>query len=331
MRIESSAVALHSHHVARRTREVQESLRVSVPSGPPPDRLTLSSGPGGRAPETGVVESGAEVNDPNLAFLQTLLEYLTGHRIRVLKLPPARETPAIPDPNGAAPAAGSGFSLEYDYRETRSESEQTRFAARGVVRTADGREIAFTLDVSMQREWREQIEVRLRAGEAVRPQKDPLVLVYDGPAAQLTDAKYEFDLDADGRPDSVSFTAPGSAFLAFDRNGDGRINDGSELFGPATGDGFAELAAHDSDGNGWIDEGDPVFAALRLYETDAQGADLLSTLADRDVGALYLGAVATPFELRGADNASNGTVRQSGIYLKENGVAGALQQLDLSV
>jgi hypothetical protein len=43
----------------------------------------------------------------------------------------------------------------------------------------------------------------------------------------------------------------------------GRIDSGSELFGPATGSGFGELAALDGDGNGWIDENDDAFARLR--------------------------------------------------------------------
>lgn len=65
----------------------------------------------------------------------------------------------------------------------------------------------------------------------------------------LTEAKYNFDLDSDGREDLISFVRPGSGFLALDLNGDGRVNDGRELFGPATGDGFAELARYDQDGN----------------------------------------------------------------------------------
>lgn len=49
---------------------------------------------------------------------------------------------------------------------------------------------------------------------------------------------------------------PGGVFLALDKNGDSVINDGKELFGAATGQGFKELAIYDSDKNYWIDEND---------------------------------------------------------------------------
>jgi hypothetical protein len=47
---------------------------------------------------------------------------------------------------------------------------------------------------------------------------------------------------------------------------DGRVNDGRELFGPRTGDGFAELAAYDDDGNNWIDENDGIHDNLSIVE-----------------------------------------------------------------
>jgi hypothetical protein len=47
---------------------------------------------------------------------------------------------------------------------------------------------------------------------------------------------------------------------------DGRVNDGRELFGPITGDGFAELAAYDDDGNNWIDENDGIYDNLSIVE-----------------------------------------------------------------
>ena len=50
-------------------------------------------------------------------------------------------------------------------------------------------------------------------------------------AANVTDQKFYFDLDADGELDEISTLASGSGFLALDKNGDGIINDGSELFG----------------------------------------------------------------------------------------------------
>src|SRR5690606_24701452 len=102
----------------------------------------------------------------------------------------------------------------------------------------------------------------------------------------------------DGSDDAIPLPIGGRGMLAFDRNANGRIDDGSELFGPTTGDGFAELAALDSDGNGWIDEADAHFADLRLWQPDANGAGSLKTLTATGVGALSVARVATPFALR---------------------------------
>ncbi|MDA3847001.1 MAG: hypothetical protein PF505_10755 [Vallitaleaceae bacterium] len=62
--------------------------------------------------------------------------------------------------------------------------------------------------------------------------------------------KITFDITSSGNPTQMSFVKSGSGFLSIDKNQDGIINDGTELFGPATGNGFLELAAFDDDENG---------------------------------------------------------------------------------
>ena len=69
--------------------------------------------------------------------------------------------------------------------------------------------------------------------------------------------------------------ASGSGYLAFDVNVNGRINDGSELFGACSGDDFAEHARLDKDGNHWLDEQDSGFAGLRIWQRSKSGEDLL--------------------------------------------------------
>jgi hypothetical protein len=147
----------------------------------------------------------------------------------------------------------------------------------------------------------------------------------------LGDRQFSIDLNADGTAESAHFVAAGSGFLVFDRNADGRINDGREMFGPSSGDGFEELSRLDDDGNGWIDESDQSYARLRVWTKSAAGADQLLTLAETGVGAISLGRIATPFDLKDADNASRGEIRSSGIYLREDGSAGTIQQIDLAV
>ena len=232
-------------------------------------------------------------------------------------------------PQQVAPARTAGFGIEYDYHAVRQESEQTRVSAEGTVRTADGREISFTLDLSMSRSYREEISVSARAGDAVR--HDPLVLNFNGTAAQLSDQHFAFDLNGDGAPEHMALLAAGSGYLAIDRNDNGRIDSGRELFGPATNSGFGELSALDSDHNGWIDENDPAFKALRIWTPQAKGDGSLETLAQRKVGAIGVGNAASPFELRGSGNSNLGAIAASGVFLADNGKAGSVQEVNLSI
>ena len=105
----------------------------------------------------------------------------------------------------------------------------------------------------------------------------------------------------------------------------GKVNDGRELFGPTGGDGFAELAALDQDGNRWIDEGDDAFSRLGLWQ-DGE----FTSLAEAGIGALAVSSVATPFSLEEGGE-QLGRLRASGVYLTEDGAAGVLQQVDLAV
>jgi len=264
-----------------------------------------------------------------------MLELLTGHRIRIFdarELQPAAETPAIEAPPATGTPtrpASAGYGVEYDRHESYSEAEQTTFSANGTVTTADGREIKFDLKLSMSRQYHEESDISLRLGDAAR-QIDPLVLNFAGNAAQLTDQRFAFDLNADGSTENINFLAPGSGFLAFDRNGDGKINNGSELFGPTSGDGFQELAALDGDQNGWIDENDAAFNQLSLWTPDKTDKEMHLSLSAAGIGAIALSRIATPFDLKTNANELLGQIRTSGIFLHEAGTAGTIQQIDLT-
>lgn len=270
-------------------------------------------------------------NDPRLSLIKAMVEMLTGRKINTVSTADvgADVKPVdVPDPNQAQVRQNAGWGVEYDRRESVDETEQTRFSAQGVIKTTDGKEISFSLNLTMARAYREETGVSLRAGDARK--KDPLVLNFGGTAAQLADSRFRFDLNSDGKAENVPLLSGGSGYLAIDRNGDGKITSGTELFGPQTGNGYQELARLDADGNGWIDQNDAAYDKLRVWTPDAGGAGTLATLKERNVGALYLGSLATPFELRTAGNDSLGSVRSSGIYLCEDGKAGTMQQVDLT-
>ncbi len=211
-----------------------------------------------------------------------------------------------------------------------SEEENTAFSSVGNVMTADGRSIDFGITLEMSRSYMEQNEYLKEETGFIFT--DPLVINLDSNPASVSDQKFLFDIDADGQEDEISFLNEGSGFLALDQNGDGKINDGSELFGTKFGDGFKDLAAYDEDGNGWIDEADDVFKNLKIWSKDADGNDKLVDLKEAGVGALYLGNVSTQFSLNNQEtNDTNAMIRSTGVYLKESGEVGTLQHVDLAV
>ena len=210
-----------------------------------------------------------------------------------------------------------------------SESESTTFASSGMVKTQDGRSIDFNIEVSMSRAFTSQINT-LTTQNYIKT--DPLVINLDTDIGSVTDQKFLFDLDSDGDEEEISFAGKGSGFLALDRNGDGRIGDGSELFGTKSGDGFKDLAAFDEDGNGWIDENDSIYSKLKVWTKDEAGNDYLINLKDADVGAIYLDNADTQFSLTDGNNRLNGEIKKTGIYLHEStGAAGTLNHVDLAV
>ncbi|NOZ11723.1 MAG: hypothetical protein GXP09_11860 [Gammaproteobacteria bacterium] len=281
------------------------------------------------------IDEALPLGDAKLLLLKAMIEALSGNEIKILMpsdMQPdglaSMEPPVAQEATTSTDGVNPQWGMRYRYSETYIETERTQFSATGSLKTADGREISIDLELTMSRRFASQMNINIDAGTAL---KDPLVINFNGTAAQLTETKFSFDIDADGRDDQIAFVGPNSGLLALDRNADGTINDGRELFGALSGDGFADLAAYDDDGNGFIDEADGVYQQLRVWTRDAEGQDQLLSLGEANVGALYLQSVATPFDIRNSENIVQAVIRASGIYLGEDGGVGSVQQLDLAV
>lgn len=286
--------------------------------------------------------------DPETSFLLKLLEAMLGRKIETAKIrkiqsddSTTQQLQAVASAMSAMQASASpqlasvssgqpqGWGMQYERHASYDEIERTDFTAQGVINTADGQSLEFNVQITMQREFHYREDTVVRAGDALL--KDPLVINFSGTAANLSSAKYLFDIDGNGKQDKISFVGPGSGFLALDINMNGKIDDGKELFGTQSGNGFADLAKHDGDQNGWIDENDGIFEKLRVWAKDKNGKDTLYNLQQLKVGALYLGSLPTEFAAKSSNNQLLGQVRSSGVYLKEDGSAGTLQQVDLAV
>jgi len=260
--------------------------------------------------------------------LQYLLQWLFGRR--------ASQQDCLSNFYSENSQAGSSVSVNLPSTVTETftsihyyaEYEETTFETRGTVVTADGRQMDFNLSLSMSRSFSEYYEQNF---ETTYSLCDPLVINLDSNIASVSDQKFRFDLDCDGVEDEISRLSSGSGYLALDLNNDGIINDGSELFGARSGDGFKDLSAYDSDGNGWIDEADEIWKALKIYVQNDDGSESLYSLSEKDIGAIFLGNVATDFSLNEQNhNQTNALIRQTGIFLYENGNAGTIQHVDLA-
>lgn len=220
----------------------------------------------------------------------------------------------------------TNYYANYSSTSSYYEMEKTSFKTTGTVVTADGREINFGVDVSMSREFYSQTTTNFSTNLQYI---DPLVINLDSNPTSVSDLKFEFDLDCDGKKENISILNKGTGFLALDKNENGEIDDGSELFGTSSQDGFRDLAEYDLDGNGWIDEADDIFDKLKIWQVNEDGSKNLYTLKEKGVGAICLKNVNTQFSLNDENNNTNACVRKSGVFLFENGKSGTLSHIDM--
>ncbi|MCX7089315.1 MAG: hypothetical protein NTV00_14845 [Methylococcales bacterium] len=356
MIIKSAVIQLNSQHQLSKSAQSSESLRIwKTPETPTngsassktallSDTLSLSRSAQKLKPEKQSLDL-SDAPDANhrvmLLIIRQMVKDLTGEEFKIFSpsdlsnnadaaAPDLRNITieTTPPPVKQPPAAG--FGLVYEQHTVIQESESTRFSAGGTIDTQDGKSIDFSVSLAMSREFRLETNLSITAGD---PEKkiDPLVINFDGNAAELSQKRFAFDLDTNGTTEQIATLKSGSGFLALDKNNDGVINNGSELFGPNSGNGFSELAKYDGDKNGFIDSADPIYNSLRIWQQHEDGSQQLIALGDKNIGAIYLGHATTPFQLRSADNQSLGEVTDSGVYVTENGKVDTIQQINLTV
>lgn len=347
----SSQLSLRAEHVFARHDVSHQRLSVRAPAAAAlPDRVDLSAAARAVDPplasaqaQAGASASAERVDsateqiegDRGLQVLLQLIEFLTGRPARVFDSR-ALQSDGEPSPDALASSEWVGTAprpqraVVVERQQVIDERESTLFQAQGSIRTADGVEVQFQLSLQMSRHYHREVSERIEVGPAPR-RKDPLVINFAGAAAELQSRRFSFDLDADGQADSLALLGRGSGFLVFDLNANGQVDNGRELFGALSGDGYADLARHDGDGNGWIDEADPIFSQLGVWlPSDVGGGQLLS-LRQAGVSAISLSNIATEFGLRDVHNAELGQIRATGVYLRADGGVGTSQQVDLSV
>jgi Ca2+-binding RTX toxin-like protein len=155
----------------------------------------------------------------------------------------------------------------------------------------------------------------------------PIILDLDGNGVQTEglNSNVHFDHDGNGFSELTGWVAPGDGLLVYDKNSNGMIDDGSELFGNNSKltdglaeNGFRALQAFDSNHDGVVDENDVGFEKLQIWK-DSNGNGLtdageLLSMAEAGVKALNVAYDETSFVVKYGNH-----YQQSGTYVAADG------------
>lgn len=158
---------------------------------------------------------------------------------------------------------------------------------------------------------------------------DPLAFDLDGNGLETTGIKQgiQFDIDADGKTEQTSFIGGNDAFLAYDKNGNGIIDNGSELFGDQNGaaNGFEELKKYDDNKDGIIDKNDAIYSRLKLLSLDKNNQQKTSSLADHNIQSINLNYTNQHQAINYYDS-----IEQTGQFKRSDGSNGSIADIMLA-
>ncbi len=160
----------------------------------------------------------------------------------------------------------------------------------------------------------------------------PLVFDLDGDGVETRSINdgINFDHDGNGFAEATGWVGRDDGFLVLDRNGNGQIDDGTELFGTRTPapngaaaytNGFLSLAALDLNADGKIDSSDTNYANLRVWrdrngDARTQASELLS------LQSLGISSISTAYIEQSLRDAQGNEHRQIGSFTRADGSQG---------
>ena len=164
---------------------------------------------------------------------------------------------------------------------------------------------------------------------------DPLIFDLDGDGittVSIDDSNAFFDLDNNGFAEKTSWVGAREGLLAYDKNGDGIINGGNELFGDRTlmkdgktlaSSGFAALTEYDDNKDGKIDSNDVIYALLRIWQ-DSDGDGIASAGELRRLVDLGIVSIGLSYSNTGVTDSANSIQVRTGTFTLADGSSRAV-------
>lgn len=157
---------------------------------------------------------------------------------------------------------------------------------------------------------------------------DPIVITIGKASASLRGDNIDFDIDGNGTNENMAVLGQNDYLLSLDKSKNGIIDNGRELFGPSSGNGFLELGFLDSNHDNKIDNSDMNFNNLRLLEFSSTKQQFLHTLSSKGVESIYLSTSKTITQLSDENGNLRAEITEKGTVKLGNNSAGVVQHLD---
>ena len=180
------------------------------------------------------------------------------------------------------------------------------------------------------------IEVIFQKAQAEQNRRiDPLVFDLGGDGittVSLEESNAFFDLDNNGFAEKTSWVGTKEGLLAYDKNGDGIINGGNELFGDRTlmkdgktlaSSGFAALAEYDDNKDGKIDSNDVIYTLLRIWQ-DSDGDGIASAGELKQLVDLGIVSIGLLYNNTGVTDGANNIQVRTGTFTLADGSSRAV-------
>jgi len=210
----------------------------------------------------------------------------------------------------------------------RSHEQHLNYQVQGVFNVND-QELSLDYNFALSSEQVSYSKIEVSAAAL----KDPIIVQFGSQGLGNIKGQQDFAINQDNTLDSLPIFSGDVGYLVYDKNNNQQADNGNELFGPTTGQGFTELAQLDSNNNGFIDPDDQQFEQLYLWQPngDIDQIEQLLSLAEAKIQAISLSAISTPFDFYDQQGEIQAQLRLSSFAISESGNGRGVHQIDVRI